>query len=174
MRGRERMFVYGMGQVCMHGERMFLYERGGVCVHRKKKDEGVECAYMGRGRICVYGRGGVCMHGERRMCVYEMGWLCVHALGDGGCVYTEWVKCAFMWRGCVHTERVECACMRRGRMCVYMCVDMKLRARVCKGSNWASGLQPILRLEIVHSSKCARTQHLNDVYSNIECLINGE
>ena len=78
-----------------------------------------EGVYMGRGRVCV--------HGERVS--IGGGGVCMHAWGEGGCIWKRWSACmrrgsVCIWKGwsvrawgeggCVHMEEVECACMGRG------------------------------------------------------------
>ena len=80
--------------------------------------------------MCVYERDGVCMDGEGEG-VY-MEWVKRVALGEGegGCVYTEGMECAWKVRGmcvygmgeaCDDWERIsvygwgEVACIGRGR-----------------------------------------------------------
>ena len=69
-KGREGGCIYGMGEVCVHGERVC------VCIWK-----GWSVRALGEGE-CVYGRGGVCVHGERNDACIWKGWsVCARKFG---------------------------------------------------------------------------------------------
>ena len=106
-KGQEGGCIYGMGEVCVHGERVgvciwkgwsvrawgegeCVYGRGGVCVHGERESvymEGVECACMGRGMMLVYGRGGVCVHANSAPNYLTLSFLCRFVSGSQDYAY---------------------------------------------------------------------------------------